>query len=227
MKRREIFRLKAPQERKLRNQLSKAISAVLSFSVLIAMVLLLSLPNPASGEEIHIETVKTEESGTNLSASIQTGESSRKEVSVKFPVYISGAVERPGVVLVTSESWLELAIAECGGLTAEADSRRVNLAQPLKNGQMIYVPAKGEEIPDAAGTDINASSGMENKGKININTATAVELDALPGIGPATAEKIIQFRENQGGFSEIEDIMQIPGIKEAKFFEIKDHICAD
>ena len=132
-------------------------------------------------------------------------------------VDIEGAVAAPGVHRLPTGSLVEEAIAAAGGLTEGADHERLakelNRADQLKDHQKIYIPSVGEAVAASEGAD----------GKVNLNTATKEELEALPGIGPATADKIIAHRE-LGGFSSIEDLKEVSGIGESKFESLRDHV---
>lgn len=134
---------------------------------------------------------------------------------------IEGAVNNPGIYKLEIGSLIQDAINLAGGLTDEADHDRIakdiNRAQELKNGQKIYLPPKSS-VPQGS------VSGTETSGMININTAGAEELDSLPGIGPAYAQRIIDYRVENGGFSSIEGIMEVRGIGEKTFEKIKDRI---
>jgi len=131
---------------------------------------------------------------------------------------IEGAVLKPGVYQLDKGLLIQDAINLAGGLTAEADlekiSKEINRADELKNHQKIYLPFKSQKT---------SQSSAEN-GKINLNYADANQLESLPGIGPAYAQKIIQYRETEGGFATIEEIMEISGIGEKTFEKIKDLI---
>lgn len=132
-------------------------------------------------------------------------------------VYVSGAVLRPEVYLLPPGSIVKDAVRAAGGPSVEADLDRINLAQPLADGQQVYVPRKGEEpLP------IPAPGSMGDR--VNINTATLAELDALPGIGPTLAQRIIDYRTEHGPFASIEDIKNVPGIGEGLFQKLKDRI---
>ncbi len=146
-------------------------------------------------------------------------------------VFVNGAVANPGVYTLAPESRVEQAIEVAGGFTSAANTAVVNLAQPLADGVQVYIPSQ-EEVSGAPPAGVNqtntvlisASSSGESGGLININTASLDELDSLPGIGPSTAQKIIDYRENNGPFATIEDIMNVAGIGESKFNQIKDLI---
>lgn len=138
-------------------------------------------------------------------------------------IYITGQVKRPGVYAMTAGQRLDDAIKQAGGCSPQADLNRINLAVRVKDEGMYYIPAVGEEIP----ADIPAlQSGEETeRGKININTADQKQLESLTGIGPAKAARIIEYREKHGGFKTIEEIMNVSGMGEKTFDNLKDEIC--
>jgi competence protein ComEA len=140
-------------------------------------------------------------------------------------VHISGAVRNPGVFELPGGSRVQEAVEAAGGVTEEADLDRINLAAWVNDGQRVHVPTKGETDPPAANLDAGTSTGLAGTGKININTATAEQLDTLPGIGPAYAERIIRYRQEQGPFESIEQIMEVRGIGQVCFEDVKDMIC--
>jgi competence protein ComEA len=137
-------------------------------------------------------------------------------------VYVSGAVERPDVYLLTPGSIVKDAVAAAGGATADADLERINLAVALCDQQQVHVPRQGESSapPTAAGRTPAAGPPA----KVDINSATLEELDTLPGVGPAIAQRIIDYREAYGGFSEVKEITQVKGIGPAIYAEIEDLI---
>lgn len=122
-------------------------------------------------------------------------------------VYVSGAVNQPGIVSLAPDSRVESALAGAGGAREDADLARVNLAASMRDGDQIHVPALGE--PDIALA--TPSGGV----RLRINEATLAELDALPGIGPALAERIIIYREANGGIADLADLRNIEGIGDA------------
>lgn len=139
-------------------------------------------------------------------------------------VYVSGAVLKPDVYLLPPNSILKDALSAAGGPSSEADLERVNLALPLQDGMHVFIPHKGEapslNVYEASSPQSSASSSA----LININTASQTELESLPGIGPTLAQRIIEYRKENGPFQRIEDIMEVQGIGEATFERIKDHI---
>lgn len=141
-------------------------------------------------------------------------------------VDLSGAVIRPGLYHLSGEARVNDLLVAAGGLSAEADrewlSQSINLAQKLQDGVKIYIPAVNEKIKNN-----NVESGEiagAIVGKININLATKAELEALPKIGPATAQKIIDYRNTHGSFTTIEDLKKVSGIGEKTFEELKELI---
>ncbi len=126
-------------------------------------------------------------------------------------VYICGYVINPGVYICDEGMRIYELIDMAGGFHSEADRDYLNLVEVVTDGQKIYVPKLGEVV-----------SG--DKQKVNINTADKLTLMTLPGIGESRASDIISYREEQGGFARIEDIMKVSGIKEAAYEKIKDYI---
>lgn len=141
-------------------------------------------------------------------------------------VDVGGAVIEPGVVELDTGSRVADAIEAAGGLAIDADCTTLNQAQLLQDGQKVYVPKEGEI--DASGALVDSSTqeaGQAATTLVNINTATLEELDALPGVGPATAQAIIEDREANGPFASEEDIMRVSGIGERKYEKLKGSIC--
>ncbi|GAB4470492.1 MAG: hypothetical protein Kow00124_06650 [Anaerolineae bacterium] len=138
-------------------------------------------------------------------------------------IYVSGAVQSAGVYTLSPGSIVQDAILMAGGPAAEADLSRVNLAAELQDGQQVHVPMVGEAMP--SGTEGGAAGEAAAPAwPINVNTASLAELEALPGIGPELAQRIIDHREANGPFQTIEGLMDVSGIGEAKFAGIRDLI---
>ena len=149
-------------------------------------------------------------------------------------VYVTGAVVKSDVYFLPAGSIIKDAIAAAGGLSPDADPERINQALELKDQQQIHIPRLGETNPpppvqggsdnsEAPDKDGSAAPGSPT-GLIDLNTATLEQLDTLPGIGPAIAQRIIDYREKVGKFTRIEDITEVSGIGEATFAKIKDLI---
>ena len=135
-------------------------------------------------------------------------------------VYICGAVQESKVVTLKENSRVCDAIDAAGGLSKDADLTDINLAYILEDAEKIYIPKKGEEYK----VNYNSSDNTNSSNKININKASQAELETIPGIGPSTALKIINYRETNGKFSKIEDIKNVTGIGDSKYNNIKEYI---
>lgn len=150
-------------------------------------------------------------------------------------IHITGAVKVPGIVKLKEGSRIEDAIEAAGGLTEDADISKVNLAYILDDGIKIRIPSSWEEdikdsniLMEDSGENIvqeTSPSSTNLNGSININKATEAQLETLPGIGSSLASRIIEYREQNGNFSNIEDIKNVSGIGESKYENIKDFIC--
>lgn len=170
-----------------------------------------------------------------------TDENESKEIGVKkITVYISGQVKKEGVVTLDNDKRLADAIEKLGGLTKNADTNNINLAMKLDDEMHYIIPKKGEKIENTSGSnqglsstdkDEQSSNTANNEGennqsdKINLNTADLNQLDEIPGVGPATANKILSYREENGNFKSINQIKEVSGIGDKKFENMKDFIC--
>ena len=132
-------------------------------------------------------------------------------------VHVAGAVNRPGLYELADGSRIDDAIAEAGGAKPKAALELVNLAAPVADGQQVLVPVRGE--PGAAAGEGSAPAAPG--GKVSLNSATVEQLDALPGIGPVTAQQIIDFRTANGGFGSIEELDAVPGIGPARLEQLR------
>lgn len=137
-------------------------------------------------------------------------------------VHITGAVPRPGVYALPQGARVQDAISAAGGFLAEAEKSGINLARVVEDGEQIEIPfLEGASIVlPTPGVEVVTS----NTELININTAAQFELESLPGIGPTTAQKIIEYREENGPFATTEDIMNVSGIGPGTYERIKDLI---
>jgi competence protein ComEA len=137
-------------------------------------------------------------------------------------VHVSGAVLHPDVYVLPPGSIVRDAVMAAGGPAPDADLERINLAVELQDQQQVRVPRKGETLTPASEDSSRGSEGTS--GLININTATAAQLETLPRIGPAMAQRIVEYREANGPFKTIEEIQNVPGIGPATFNGLKDLI---
>lgn len=175
-------------------------------------------------------------SGGEAGEQADSGEEST--LSAKVYVDVCGAVAEPGVYQLDADSRVFHAIEAAGGILPEAAGEYINQAEKIEDGQQIYIPTRteAEESPayqnplekglsdEAAG---KRESDATDSGKVNLNTADEDALTALTGIGVSKAQAILAYREEHGGFSAIEEILNVPGIKEGTFVKIKDNIAVE
>lgn len=157
--------------------------------------------------------------------------------SGQIVVDVDGAVAHPGLYKLPPGSRVQAALAAAGGLSPQADAHRINRAAKLHDGQKLYVLSQGESAPPLAASNgqgcegqsctsadgADAGSDAEGQGLVNINTANATQLTQLPGVGPAIAQKIIDYRTANGPFTSVDDLTKVPGIGAAKLAQIKSH----
>jgi competence protein ComEA len=137
-------------------------------------------------------------------------------------VHVTGAVRHPGVYRVPSWARLDLVVRRAGGPIRDADMAGVNLAAKVADGQQVVVPSRS----GAAGAVSTGPNGAEDGAgtPMSLNTATAEQLDELEGVGPATAQKILDWRKEHGGFRSVDDLKQISGIGPKRFETLKDKV---
>ena len=192
--------------------MSKIIKFILKYKIQIVFICIFII----SGISIYIQD-------NERKASFSVNSSNISKNDDRIGVYISGEVKNTGVYYLKKDSRITDLIDICGGLTEEADVSKINPAQKLNDSDKIIIPKKENNLNNIETEDENkVVNNVQDK--VNINTATKDELTNLNGIGEATANKIINYR-NKNKFQEIEDIMNVPGIGEAKFNNIKDYIC--
>jgi competence protein ComEA len=143
-------------------------------------------------------------------------------------VHVAGAVVRPGVYVLGENGRVEDAVEAAGGFVVEADKNAINLAAKLEDGERLDIPYVAGFIPDETSGFVVITEGtpspLVGEGLVDINTASLEELDKLPGIGPTIAQRIIDYRTENGPFASIDAIVNVPGIGSATFDEIKDLI---
>ncbi len=143
----------------------------------------------------------------------------------RLKVHVIGAVAKPGLYEVDAGSRVADALEKAGGATPNADLDKVNLAAKITDGQQLAVPEKGAGgAASSGGQSAGAPTAAGANQPINLNTASLDDLNLLDGIGPKTAQKIIDYREANGGFKSIEELMEVPGIGPAKFEQLKGKV---
>lgn len=211
-------------------------AAMMAILVVIAMASGLAMASfgDRSG---NVSFERVEDSGSSVEPgsgdySDDASDGSSSKVSAETEVYVDvdGAVARPGVYRLKDGARVSQAIDAAGGLTAEADVTGLNRASKVTDGQKIYVPTVGEQqtalaAGGAEGGAATVSGAGTSSGLVNINTASAAELQTLSGIGPSMAQSIIDERTQNGAFASVDDLMRVSGIGEKKLAKIKDCIC--
>jgi competence protein ComEA len=135
----------------------------------------------------------------------------------KVVVHVVGAVRRPGLYALRDGARIADAVRRAGGTTRKADLESINLAAPVEDGLQVVVPRR--QPPAAPGT---AAAGEPASGPIHLNTASLEQLDTLPGVGPVTAQKILDWRQSHGAFTSVDDLDAIPGIGPARLEQLRD-----
>ena len=147
---------------------------------------------------------------------VASSSSARPRAAAGVVVDVEGAVRRPGLVRLAAGSRIADAVARAGGPTRLADRSGVNFAAPVSDGQQVLVPRRGS--PGAAPV---ASGGAAASGPVSLSSATPEQLDALPGVGPVTAQKIVAYRTQHGAFHSVDELDAIPGIGPARIADLR------
>jgi competence protein ComEA len=137
-------------------------------------------------------------------------------------VDVVGAVRRPGLYRLAQGARIADAVARAGGATRKADTALINLAAPLADGEQIVVPRRGTAALGAPTGSGSSSGGAPAGGPVHLSTATLEQLDSLPGIGPVTAQKILDYRQQHGAFTSVDELDAVPGIGPARLDQLKD-----
>ncbi len=191
---------------------------VLSIFCLVGIMMYVILPKNRTEFDSSLELVSE--------VSSITSDTNEEEINDKFYVDIKGAVVSPGVYEVNDDMRVLDVVKLAGGLTEASDDKKVNLAEKLIDQMVIYIPEIGEEgfeLVTQVSTGDKSITEQDSK-LININTSSASELQSLNGVGEKKAEKIIQFREENGSFKTIEDLKKVDGIGEKTFDSLKSQI---
>ena len=216
-----------PQEevkrRQLQERLGKAgrVGAVLLLAA-IAVLAILMFVNPGEQSGISIERETSVLAAESPSDDRGTEASSKKGAPPLMSVYVSGAVTSPGVYELDEGSRIVDAIDAAGGMGGDAAPDAVNLARKIQDGEHIHIPRVGEQVGQSGASQVTAGS---DGSMVNINTADAQALEGLPGIGPATAQKIVEDRTANGPFSSVDDLGRVSGIGDKKLEALRNSIC--
>ncbi len=210
-------------------------------AVVIAVLLLRSPSGPAV---VTLPRAGTEPAGVTVAAAPSggaTGGAADGTASTTAPrsgssvdpgtvvVHVAGAVAAPGLVTLPTGSRVADAVALAGGLRADADGDRINLAAPVSDGVRVFIPVVGQPDPPLAvavtgGPAESASATPSPTQPLDLNTATAEQLEALPGVGPSTAAAIVAYRTEHGQFRSVDELQEVRGIGPAKFEAVESSV---
>lgn len=173
-------------------------------------------------KEPRVDTTMWEETSLTTTAEVAT-DATKERAETMIYVDIKGAVKVPGIYQLKNQQRIWDALALAGGVSEEADTTQVNYAQKVKDQMIIYVPKKGEPVPQSLETLQESAPAQQNQEeKINLNTATEAELQTISGIGAKKAQEIIRFRDEQGPFKTVEELKNVSGIGEKTVERLKD-----
>lgn len=195
-----------------------ALVGVVAVIVVVAVIAAGRLIGTATASEFSVSDNVSESSAEHAG---------QDDVQSTFFVHVSGAVHNPGLCEVPADARVADAIDAAGGFTDAAIADSVNLARPVADGEQIRV-ASGDGADDPAtqtASEQPAEQGAGGAGLVNVNSASSTELTALPGIGQATAEKIVADRQANGPFKTVDDLKRVSGIGDKKFEALRDLVC--
>lgn len=220
---------------------------IISLSILVVIIVMLFnyIEYNTSDKDINLSNIKSKLNQTDKSHKTYPNNSlsDNSQKGNNITIYLCGSVKNPGLYTVNSTEVLGKIITQNGGLKSNADLNRINLARNVKNGEKVYIPFLGEKeneiikfnsditlnktnqdtISDT--TSQGAYNTQDNSKKVNINTADTNGLESVPGIGPAKAKAIIEYRSKHGGFKTIQELDNVNRIGPKTIDSLKDYIC--
>lgn len=201
--------------------------------IILLIIIICYCHNKKNNESNNLAMLNSTKSNSHFSKTI-TKTMPASVTSSHIYVEIKGAVNRPGIYLLSKQNQrLFDALQQAGGLQECADTRKLNLAQQLKDQDSFYIPKKGEKIETSdlvvaanhPTNETNSNNSSNDNNKINLNTATIADLQKLSGVGPKKAEKIINYRNEIGKFKTVDDLKQVAGIGEKTLEMLKPNLC--
>ncbi len=172
----------------------------------------------------HSKAAQLPEGGSPIAVGQDAGGSrSGSGGGARLVVHVAGAVRRPGVYRLREGARVDDAVQRAGGSTRRAELTQLNLAAKLEDGRQVVVPVR-TPVSGAPGSSSGASAPAAAAGPLNLNTATLEQLDGLDGVGPATARKILQYREQHGGYGRVEELGQITGIGPKRLAAFREQV---
>jgi competence protein ComEA len=164
----------------------------------------------------HLASARAPSAATAQAAAALVTPAGPPPQSKSLVVHVVGAVRRPGLYHFVDGSRVADAVRRAGGATRRADLAQINLAAPMADGLQVVVPRRG------SGTAVSPVGGEAATGPVHLNTATLEQLDALPGVGPVTAQKILDYRTENGGFASVDDLDAVSGIGPARLETLRE-----
>ncbi|MFU2206437.1 helix-hairpin-helix domain-containing protein [Streptococcus pluranimalium] len=214
-------------------QANKVIAGLIGLLILVVISCFFLLGNPSKNAQEELLPSWSGQSESLSSAAISSEKATVESditSSRTITVDIKGAVKKPGVYDLPSDSRVNDAILLAGGVTAEADRQSVNFAQKLNDEAVVYVARQGENISVVA-TNTTVTSRVETAGdssdKVNLNTATLSDLQTISGIGQKRAQDILDYRDSNGGFKSVDDLSNVSGIGEKTLEKLREEVTVD
>lgn len=188
-----------------------------------AFVIAALVSGMTGGRKVPLQSAAAAPTSSSPSAPAASSGAPQAAAGDELYVHVSGAVNRPGLIRVPSGSRVVDAIEAAGGFTETADHAGVNLARPVQDGEQLRVPVVGESPLPTDGVPEAAAEGTGG-GLVDLNRATTAQLETLPRIGPALAQRIIEWREANGRFAAVTDLRNVTGVGEKIFEALKDRV---
>ncbi|KRO04933.1 DNA uptake protein related DNA-binding protein [Levilactobacillus paucivorans] len=217
------------QELSLRTRMVMAGCLAVMVLLLVGWGLLHRSPVAALPAKIPPATQAMSASGSHKVAT-ETGSQASSSHDTRVFVDVQGAVRKPGLYQFGPEMRVADAIQTAGGLAPRADRQQINLATRLTDQQKLYIPLKGEKVPQVATSGTSAGGTSDSQGSggpttvVNLNTATVADLQRLTGIGEKKAQKIVAYREEHGSFKSVKDLAQVPGFGDKTVANLQDQL---
>lgn len=203
----------APRPARLRVGVGAAVVLIIAAAVVGVLV----SAGAQRGSEVPVPTATGRFAATGLPSAAASA------LSAQLLVHVTGAVRHPGIASLSSGARVLDAVAAAGGLTEDADPAAVNLARPVVDGEQLIVLRVGEAPPSAAAGG-GGGPGSAAGGVVNLNTASQADLETLPRIGPALAQRILDWRQANGRFADPKDLLKVSGIGQKLFDGVKDRV---
>ena len=193
-----------------------AASAIAVLAVIAAGYWLVKPPPATTESKLPYAKPTSSTVPSSAATTVPAAVTTTSAANASLVVHVAGAVRSPGVYTLVSGARVIDAVQTAGGLAADANPDAINLAATVTDGERVYVPRAGEAAPPVVSGGSSGSGATTPAGPVNLNTATADDLDSLPGVGPATASAILAYRDQHGPFASVDDLGEVRGIGPAK-----------